>query len=351
MKRQQFRHLGRWPAPLPCSLPRAARASPQAKSRAPTRRCRFPKPSPTRRPTTAEAERGAEGAPRAPGSRREALRQEQTRTGQGRRARAAARCTAREGAGAGPDRRCRTRRRPGAAKGAGDHRLRKPSSRSRRPNPPTAPRRSSSPRPSPPPTHAAPAFTVAQADLARRSRIPARGGPGRRRQGQREGAHDARRQRQRDARRGGRSHPRRVFDRAVVRALSQWRFNDGPSGRTVETEVEFKLPLANSSTTRRVRALFFSIFATRSAPISRVFATCVPPQGCRSTPSISSRRTRPTPRGGCTDIVRTRSGLASSSSSVIQTVRTSCASATRRASSRSRCSRSSGSTMSKSRRA
>ena len=27
----------------------------------------------------------------------------------------------------------------------------------------------------------------------------------------------------------------------VVRALSQWRFNDGPSGRTVETEVEFKL--------------------------------------------------------------------------------------------------------------
>ena len=36
------------------------------------------------------------------------------------------------------------------------------------------------------------------------------------------------------------ANPRRVFDRAVVRALSQWRFNDGPSGRTVETEVEFK---------------------------------------------------------------------------------------------------------------
>ncbi|QJR16166.1 energy transducer TonB [Usitatibacter palustris] len=34
--------------------------------------------------------------------------------------------------------------------------------------------------------------------------------------------------------------PRRVFDRAVVRALSQWRFNDGASGRTVETEVEFR---------------------------------------------------------------------------------------------------------------
>ncbi len=36
------------------------------------------------------------------------------------------------------------------------------------------------------------------------------------------------------------ANPRRVFDRAVVRALSQWRFSDGPSGRTVETEVEFK---------------------------------------------------------------------------------------------------------------
>jgi protein TonB len=36
------------------------------------------------------------------------------------------------------------------------------------------------------------------------------------------------------------ANPRRLFDRAVVRALSQWRFNDGPSGRTVETEVEFK---------------------------------------------------------------------------------------------------------------
>ena len=40
---------------------------------------------------------------------------------------------------------------------------------------------------------------------------------------------------------------------------------------------------ANSSTTRRVRALFFSILATRTAPISAVFFTCVPPHGCRST--------------------------------------------------------------------
>jgi protein TonB len=37
------------------------------------------------------------------------------------------------------------------------------------------------------------------------------------------------------------AQPRRLFDRAVVRALSQWHFSDGPSGRTVETEVEFKL--------------------------------------------------------------------------------------------------------------
>ena len=45
-----------------------------------------------------------------------------------------------------------------------------------------------------------------------------------------------------------------------------------------------------------------------TAPISAVLATCVPPQGCRSTPSISSTRTRPSPRGGCTLIVFTSSG-------------------------------------------
>ncbi|APV49925.1 hypothetical protein BWI17_09645 [Betaproteobacteria bacterium GR16-43] len=37
------------------------------------------------------------------------------------------------------------------------------------------------------------------------------------------------------------ANPRRIFDRAVVRALSQWHFNEGPSGRTVETEIEFRL--------------------------------------------------------------------------------------------------------------
>jgi protein TonB len=36
------------------------------------------------------------------------------------------------------------------------------------------------------------------------------------------------------------SNPRRVFDRAVVRALTQWRFNEGTAGRTVETEVDFR---------------------------------------------------------------------------------------------------------------
>ncbi len=36
---------------------------------------------------------------------------------------------------------------------------------------------------------------------------------------------------------------------------------------------------ANPSTTRRVVALFFSIFVTTTAPISLVLATCVPPQG------------------------------------------------------------------------
>lgn len=36
------------------------------------------------------------------------------------------------------------------------------------------------------------------------------------------------------------ANPRRVFDRAVVRALSQWKFNEGATGRSVETEVDFK---------------------------------------------------------------------------------------------------------------
>ena len=34
--------------------------------------------------------------------------------------------------------------------------------------------------------------------------------------------------------------PQRVFDRAVVRALSGWRFSEGAGGRVVETDVEFK---------------------------------------------------------------------------------------------------------------
>jgi protein TonB len=35
------------------------------------------------------------------------------------------------------------------------------------------------------------------------------------------------------------SQPRRVFDRAVVKTLSQWRFNSGASGRLVEIDVNF----------------------------------------------------------------------------------------------------------------
>ncbi len=34
--------------------------------------------------------------------------------------------------------------------------------------------------------------------------------------------------------------PRRIFDRAVVRALSQWKFDEGAAGRTVDTEVDFR---------------------------------------------------------------------------------------------------------------
>jgi protein TonB len=35
--------------------------------------------------------------------------------------------------------------------------------------------------------------------------------------------------------------PRRVFDRAVVRALSQWRYDAGENGRTVDVDLDFKL--------------------------------------------------------------------------------------------------------------
>ena len=35
------------------------------------------------------------------------------------------------------------------------------------------------------------------------------------------------------------AQPRRVFDRAVIKTLSQWRFNAGNNGRTVEIDVNF----------------------------------------------------------------------------------------------------------------
>jgi protein TonB len=34
--------------------------------------------------------------------------------------------------------------------------------------------------------------------------------------------------------------PRRVFDRAVMRTLSQWRYSAGDANRAVEVEVEFQ---------------------------------------------------------------------------------------------------------------
>jgi protein TonB len=36
------------------------------------------------------------------------------------------------------------------------------------------------------------------------------------------------------------AQPRRVFDRAVVRALSDWKYNEGAAGRTVTVELAFK---------------------------------------------------------------------------------------------------------------
>ena len=55
-----------------------------------------------------------------------------------------------------------------------------------------------------------------------------------------------------------------------------------------------------------------SIFTTRIRPISPVRATCVPPRGGKSTgcgpAAIRTGRTRPAPRGGFTESVRTRPG-------------------------------------------
>src|ERR1043166_5445753 len=65
--------------------------------------------------------------------------------------------------------------------------------------------------------------------------------------------------------------------------------------------------------TRRFCLPFFSIWVTRTAPISEVRRTWVPPHGCRSKPAISTSRTRPLPMGGLTDMVFTKPVLASSS--------------------------------------
>jgi protein TonB len=36
------------------------------------------------------------------------------------------------------------------------------------------------------------------------------------------------------------ANPRRLFDRAVVKSLSQWRYDPGENGRNVEIDIEFK---------------------------------------------------------------------------------------------------------------
>jgi len=35
------------------------------------------------------------------------------------------------------------------------------------------------------------------------------------------------------------ANPRRLFDRAVVKTLSQWKFSPGPDGRSMEIDVNF----------------------------------------------------------------------------------------------------------------
>src|SRR5947209_5215036 len=74
---------------------------------------------------------------------------------------------------------------------------------------------------------------------------------------------------------------------------------------------------SKASMMRRFCLPLFSILVTATGPISLVLRICVPPQGCRSIPEISIRRICPIPLGGFTDIVRTSSGWAASSASVI----------------------------------
>jgi TonB family protein len=38
-----------------------------------------------------------------------------------------------------------------------------------------------------------------------------------------------------------RAYPRRIFDRPTIEALSQWRFNNGAAGRSVESEIAFQV--------------------------------------------------------------------------------------------------------------
>src|SRR5215510_6489658 len=69
-------------------------------------------------------------------------------------------------------------------------------------------------------------------------------------------------------------------------------------------------------------ALLFDLRDAHAADLVRPMHV-VPPQGCRSYPTISFSLTRPVPMGGLTDMVLTRPGAASSSASVIQRERTS----------------------------
>ena len=104
---------------------------------------------------------------------------------------------------------------------------------------------------------------------------------------------------------------------------------DDATGRSSESDGGQRSPSASAMRTRRLIRPFFSTPTTLTRPISPVRATCVPPHGCRSRPTISTSRTRPVPVGGLTDIVFTRPGLAASSSSLIQRVSTAASLPTR----------------------
>src|SRR6185437_14685733 len=112
----------------------------------------------------------------------------------------------------------------------------------------------------------------------------------------------------------------------VLQAVAGADFDDAD----VVVSVHGQVRSAKVTATRLLWLPLFSILLTRSAPTSPVRATWVPPQGCRSTPSISTRRICGRCSGGVTDMVRISSGRAASSAPLMWLMCSGASAATRR---------------------